>query len=290
LNLIQSVTLGIVQGITEWLPISSNAHLKIVPELLHWPDPGAPAVAVMQLGTMAAVITYYWKDITTTLAGMVRAWRPGGDRNSPEARLGLAILVGTIPICIAGLLLKKFIEGAFRSDYVIAGALVIAGILLLLAERFAKQERPLSEVTVRDGLIVGVAQAFALVPGTSRSGSTLTGAFLTGLNREAAVRFSFLLSIPAVLLSGLYELKDFYEYYIKKEPLPSGVGPVMDWTPADLAIATVVAGLVGYASIAFLVKYLAKHSTLAFVVYRILLAVVLVYLVSTGQIGHAPTP
>lgn len=290
MDIIQSIILGIVQGITEWLPISSSAHLKIVPELLHWRDPGAPAVAVMQLGTMAAVIIYFWKDITATLAGMFKAWGKDGDRNSPEARLALAVLLGTIPICVAGILLKKLVVGVLRGDYFIAGGLIVGAILLLLAEKFAKQERPLSGITVRDGLIVGIAQTFALIPGMSRSGSTLTGAFLTGLDREAAIRFSFLLSIPATLLSGLYELKDVYEFYVKHAPLPAGVGPVMDWTPTNLIIATVVAGIVGYVSIAYLMKYLAKHSTLVFVIYRIVLGVVVFYLFSTGQIGHPTAP
>lgn len=285
MDLIQSITLGVIQGITEWLPISSNAHLKIIPALLHWPDPGAAATAVMQLGTVAAVIIYFWRDIVHTLAGMWRAWQPGGNRNSPEARLGLSVLIGTIPICIVGLLLKKQIEGHFRNNYVIATALIVAAIVLFAVEKIAKSRRSLDQITWKDGLIVGIAQTFALVPGVSRSGSTLTGAFLTELNREAALRFSFLLSIPAVLLSGLYEMKDVVKEFTHPAPLTPDAIPTMHWTPLDLGIATVVAGVVGYATIAFLLKYLSKNSTLVFVIYRILLGVLLIYLVNTGHIA-----
>ena len=276
MDIIKAVVLGVVQGVTEWLPVSSNAHLKIVPALLHWPDPGAAAVAVMQLGTVAAVIVYFAKDIRDTLLGMAKAYGKDGDRNAPEARLFLAVAIGTIPIIILALLLQKQIKGVLRGNNVIAVTQIVMGIALFAAEKVAKKERPLSAITVRDGLVVGFAQCVALIPGASRSGSTLIGAFLSGLNREAALRFSFLLSIPAVLLSGLYELKDF----IKPEPLPADAPPTMVWTTPDIIIATVVAGIVGYASIAFLLKYLAKHSTLVFVIYRILLGLLLLYLVS----------
>jgi undecaprenyl-diphosphatase len=285
LDLIQSVTLGVIQGITEWLPISSTAHLKVIPALLHWPDPGASATAVMQLGTVAAVIIFFRYDIVNTLRGMWKAWRPGGNRNSPEARLGLAVLLGTLPICVAGLLLKDYIKGDFRSNYVIATALIVAGIILFVAEKLAQSRRFLPEITWRDGLIVGVAQAFALLPGVSRSGSTLTGAFFTGLNREAALRFSFLLSIPAVVLAGLYEMKDVVKEFNNPHPISPEATAVMQWTPLDLGIATVVSGVVGYASIAFLLKYLSKNSTLVFVIYRILLGVLLIYLLNTGKIA-----
>jgi undecaprenyl-diphosphatase len=282
LNLVEAIVLGVVQGITEWLPISSNAHLKIIPSLLHWPDPGAAGVAVMQLGTMAAVLIYFFKRrIIPTLSGMVKAFQPGGDRTSPEARLGQAVLLGTLPICILGLALKNLIEGVFRSNYVIAGALIVMGIVLFAVEKFAKKERPLTGITIVDGVIVGLFQCLALIPGSSRSGSTLTGAYAIGLDREAAVEFSFLLSIPAVLLSGLFELKEFF----KHEPPPPGAPPTMVWTVPDLIVATVVSGIVGYISIAWLMKYLEKHSTLVFVVYRVLLGLLMLYLLFTQQIA-----
>lgn len=283
MNILEAVVLGIVQGITEWLPISSNAHLEIVPALLGWPDPGAAGVAVMQLGTMAAVIVYFAKDIFHTLKGMIKAFGPNGDKNSPEARLGIGVLLGTLPICVIGLALKKHIEKDFRSLYYVASALIVMGLVLLAAEHFAKKERRLSEITVKDGLIVGFFQCLALIPGASRSGSTLTGAYVTGLNREAAIRFSFLLSIPAVLLSGLLELKDVFK---KPEALAPGVvDNTMHWTMPELLISVVVSGVVGYITIAWLLKYLAKHSTLVFVIYRIIAGLLLFYLLATHKIA-----
>jgi undecaprenyl-diphosphatase len=193
----------------------------------------------------------------------------------------MAVILGTIPICVVGFGLKHLIEGAFRSNTVIAVTQIVMALGLIVAERVTRKTRPLEQVTIGDGFVVGGAQCLALVPGASRSGSTLIGAFLTGLEREAALRFSFLLSIPAVLLSGVYE---FVAGFIKHEPLPPGAPPVMVWTSADLLLTTVVAGLVGYASIAFLLRYLARHSTMVFVVYRILLGIVLLYLISRGLI------
>jgi len=193
--------------------------------------------------------------------------------------VGWAVVLGTIPICIAGLAGKKFIEGSLRSNTVIAVAMIVGALALYAAEMLTQKKRALADITVKDGVTVGIAQAFALIPGMSRSGSTLIGAFLTGLNREAAARFSFLLSVPAVVLAGLLELKDI------RAPLPAGAPPTMALTHVDVVIATVVAGLVGYASIAFLLKYLRTHTTLAFVVYRLALGALLLYLISTGKIS-----
>jgi undecaprenyl-diphosphatase len=283
LDIVKCVTLGIVQGLTEFLPVSSSAHLHIVPALLGWPDPGTTVTAVLQLGTVAAVLLYWRGDIRDTLVGMVQSLRPGGDRNSPEARLGLAVLLGTLPICIIGLALKKYIEGPFRSLYITATMLIVMAAVLLLAETQARKKdgRPLVHVTFRDGILVGLAQALALVPGVSRSGATLTGAFLTGLNRDAALRFSFLLSIPAILLSGLLELKEF----IRPAPPVPGAHPTMHLTSAELAIATVVSAIVGYASIAWMMSYLQRNSTVVFAVYRVLLGLLLFFLLATGRIA-----
>lgn len=284
MEIVKDITLGVIQGVTEWLPVSSTAHLKIVPSLLGWNDPGAAATAVMQLGTMAAVLAYFYRDIARTLTGMVRSFGANGDKNSPEARLGLAVLLGTIPICIVGLALKKYIEGPLRNNVVIGTTLIVMGLALFIVERVTKKTRPLSDITVRDGLIVGAAQCLALVPGASRSGSTLIGAFSTGLSREAALRFSFLLSIPAVLLSGLLELKDV----IKPKPLPLDAPPTMGLGTADIALATVVALVVGYVTIAWLLKYLSKHSTAVFVVWRVVVGALLLYLATTNPVrfGH----
>lgn len=281
MDIIEPVVLGIVQGIAEFLPISSTAHLKIIPALLHWPDPGAAASAVIQLGTVAAVLIYFAKDITHTVQGMVKAFLPGGDRNSPEARLGLAVLLGTLPVCVLGLLLKKYIENEFRSNIVIAITQIVMALVLFVAERATRPTRPLDQVSVRDGWIVGAAQCLALVPGASRSGSTLIGAFLTGLQRDAAVRFSFLLSIPATFLAGMLEMKDFIS---PKAPEPGAV-PTMLWSTPELILATVVSGIVGYLAIAWLLKYLARHSAIVFVVYRVLLGVLLLYLIRMNFIS-----
>ena len=278
MNLLQSVTLGLVQGLTEFLPISSTAHLAVIPRLLKWPDPGAAGTAVIQLGTMAAVVAYFWKDLTQMAGAFLRSLRPGQDRSSVPARLGWAVVVGTLPISVVGLLLKKQIETSFRSGYVIGGAMVGMALLLWLAEAVAKHRRTIEHIEVRDGWLVGAAQALALVPGASRSGSTLAGALLAGLTREAAARFSFLLSVPAVILSGLLEMKDVLD---PPPPLP-GAAPAMQWTLPDLVVATVISGVVGYASIAFLLRYLRTHTTLVFIVYRILLGALILYLVSAG--------
>ena len=281
MDIIKPIVLGIVQGVSEFLPISSTAHLKIVPTLLHWPDPGAAASAVIQLGTVVAVLIYFAKDIARTIGGMVKAYRPGGNRNSPEARLGMAVLIGTIPVCILGLALQKYIAGAFRANIVIAITQIVMALALLLAEKMARTTRPIEKVTVRDGLIVGAAQCLALVPGASRSGSTLIGAFLTGLTREAAVRFSFLLSLPATFLAGVLELKDVFKHPVAE----AGAAATMVWTTPELILGTVVAGVVGYASIAWLLKYLAGHSTLVFVIYRVLLGLLLLYLIQIKWIS-----
>lgn len=275
MHLLQAIVLGVVQGLTEFLPISSSAHLDIVPSLLGWAKPGAAFTAVIQLGTLLAVLIYFARDIVATLTG---AWK---DRNGPEARLFLAVIVGTLPIAVIGLALKKVIEGPrVHNLWVNAAMLIVMAIALFVAEKVTRKTRPLGEVTLKDGLIVGFAQALALIPGASRSGSTLTGAFLTGLEKAAAVRFSFLLSLPAVLLSGLVEFKDV----LKPKALEPGEAAPMDWSKPDIAIATIVSGIVGYACIAWLLKYLAKHPATVFVVYRIALGLLLIGLLATGKL------
>ncbi|MFM7321287.1 MAG: undecaprenyl-diphosphatase UppP [Armatimonadota bacterium] len=279
MRILEPLILGAVQGITEFLPISSSAHLDIVPVLLGWPKPGAAFTAVIQLGTLAAVFAAFARDIAHTLTGAWKAFR-NGERQAPEVRLLLAVVLGTIPIGVLGLLFKDWIEGPLHNLWINAGMLVVMGIALALADKFARHARGLETVTVRDGLVVGAAQAIALIPGASRSGSTLVGAYLTGLDRAAAVRFSFLLSLPAVLLSGLFELKGLRE--AKAADVAAG-GVV--WADSEIVLATVVAGLVGYACIAWLLRYLAKHTALAFVIYRILLGAVLAVLLATGRIA-----
>lgn len=273
---IQAIVLGAVQGLTEFLPISSSAHLDIVPVLLGWPKPGAAFTAVIQLGTLLAVLVYFAKDIFATLGGAWLAWRRG-ERQAPAVRLLVAVVAGTIPIGVCGLVFKKWIEGPLHNLWINAAMLVVMAVALAAAEKWAKPSRPLEQVSLRDGLVVGLAQALALIPGASRSGSTLTGAFLTGLDRAAAVRFSFLLSLPAVLLSGLLELRELGK--------PVEPGQSVAWAPGEIALATVVAGVVGYACIAWLLKYLARRSTLVFVVYRLMLGIFLAGMLASGRIA-----
>ncbi|MGC4044130.1 MAG: undecaprenyl-diphosphatase UppP [Armatimonas sp.] len=280
MHLLQAIVLGIVQGITEFLPISSTAHLEIIPALLGWKDPGAAFTAVIQLGTVVAVLLYFRKDIFDTLKAMLSK-----EGDPAQKRLGMAVLLGTIPIAVLGLLLKKHIEGSLRSLYVIAITQIVMAIVLWAADKFTKNDRPLNTVTIKDGLVVGAAQCMALVPGASRSGSTLIGAYLTGLAPDAAVRFSFLLSLPAITLAGLLELKDFIKPDLSHEAKPNA----MVWSKTDIAISTVVAGIVGYACINWLLRYLAKNSPLVFVIYRIVLGALLLGLLLSGRLAAYPS-
>ncbi len=263
--------LGIVQGLTEFLPISSTAHLRIVPAFAGWEDPGAAFTAVTQLGTMAAVLLYFRTD----LARIARAWTASLSRpelrRQIDARLGWYILLGTIPIGIFGLLFQDQIESGARSLYLIGVAMILLGLALLVAEELARHDRGLESLTSRDATVIGVAQALALVPGVSRSGATLTAGLLMGLDRPSAARYSFLLSLPAVVLSGLYELPEIFH----------GTGASVSAT----AIATLLAFVVGYASIAFLLRFLTNHTTLVFVAYRVVMGATVLVLAGAGVIG-----
>ncbi|MCP9816688.1 undecaprenyl-diphosphate phosphatase [Synechococcus sp. GreenBA-s] len=254
------VVLGVVQGLTEFLPISSTAHLKVVPLMLGWGDPGVAVTAVIQLGSIAAVLAYFRRDLVEVWEGMVKAFRQR-DWQEPEARLGLAILLGTLPILVAGLAIKRFIpnydHSVLRSLPVIGWVSIAMALLLALAERFGRRRRQLAEVRVRDGLLVGLAQALAVVPGVSRSGSTLTASLFDGWRRSDAARFSFLLGIPAITLAGLIELKDAVA-----QPVAGGVIP--------LVAAIVTAAVVSWLAIAWLLRFLQQHSTWWFVGYRLL--------------------
>lgn len=273
MSLFEAIVLGIVQGLTEFLPISSTAHLRIVPAFAGWEDPGAAFTAVTQLGTMAAVVIYFRSDLLRIGRTWARSLRDRSLRRSLDARLGWYILLGTIPIGIFGLVFKDQIETGARDLYLIGTTLVLLGLVLLAAERVGKRTRKIEDITTRDGVGMGFAQALALVPGVSRSGATITAGLFLGLDRTAAARFSFLLSVPAVVLSGLFELRDF-------------VGSGGDDTGvAELIVATVLAFAVGYASIAFLLRYLASHSTYVFVAYRVVLGAAVIALAAAGAIG-----
>ena len=256
----QAIVLGIIQGLTEYLPVSSTAHLYVVPQLLGWAKPSTAFVAVIQLGTLVAVFAYFRRDIVTitreTLAG--------------KSQLGWMIAVGTIPVVVFGLLFKQQIETTLTGLYVIAGAMIGLALLLALAEWLGKRQRTLEQVRWFDAIAVGCAQAVALVPGASRSGCTMTGAMFCGLNRETAARFSFLLSLPAVFAAGIFQFR-----HALAEPAGN---------PLMLAVATVVSGIVGYASIAFLLRYLKRHTMWVFIVYRLILGATLVGLAAAGKL------
>ena len=205
-KIIEGIIYGIIQGLTEFIPISSTAHIRILPALLHWDDPGAAYTAVIQIGTLIATLVYFRNDIGELIKGFFGALKTRDFITDPFARLSMLIIVGTIPISIFGLTLKKYIEGDFRGLYVVAGSLIGLAILLFIAEKMASKKKDLKDITVWDGIIIGFAQAVALIPGSSRSGVTITAGLFSGLKRETAARYSFLLSIPAVALSGVYEL------------------------------------------------------------------------------------
>jgi undecaprenyl-diphosphatase len=272
-SILQAIVLGIVQGLTEFLPISSTAHLRIVPAFLGWDDPGAAFTAVTQLGTMTAVLIYFRRDLLQIGTAWLRSIRDPGLRRQLNARLGWYIVLGTIPIGIFGLAFKDQIESGARDLYLIGSALIVLGLALLAAEEVGRRDRGMEQIDRRDGILIGFAQALALVPGVSRSGATITMGLFRGLDRPTAARFSFLLSVPAVVLSGLLELASILG------------GDEGDTTSLGaLAVATLLAFVVGYVSIAFLLRYLQTHSTIVFVVYRVALGTIVLALAGAGVI------
>ena len=270
MSTLEAIVLGIVQGLTEFLPISSTGHLRIVPAFAGWDDPGAAFTAVTQLGTLAAVLLYFRNDLWRIAVAFLRGLRDPVIRRTIDSRLGWYIVIGTIPISIFGFVFSDQIEEEARSLRLIGTTLIVLGLLLLVAERAGKRERGIDDLTLKDGIVIGFAQAAALVPGVSRSGATLTAGLFLNLERAAAARYSFLLSVPAVVLSGLYELQDI-----------GGEGAV---GAVPTAIATLLAFVSGYAAIAFLLRFLATNSTLVFVVYRVALGALVLALVSGGAI------
>jgi undecaprenyl-diphosphatase len=272
-SILEAIVLGIVQGVTEFLPISSTGHLRIVPAFVGWDDPGAAFTAVTQLGTMAAVLLYFREDLARIARAWLRSLRDRSVRRTLDARLGWYIVLGTIPIGIFGVLFKDQIETGVRDLYLIGVALIVLGLVLLAAEKVGRRERSIEQIRTKDGFVVGFAQALALIPGVSRSGATITAGLFLGLDRPSAARFSFLLSIPAVVLSGLLELGSILS---GEEGQETGA--------AALIVATVLAFVSGYASIAFLLRFLSNHSTVVFVVYRVALGALVLVLVSSGAI------
>ena len=273
MSFLEAIVLGVVQGLTEFLPISSTGHLRLVPAFAGWEDPGALFTAVVQIGTAAAVVIYFWTDLSRIAVVWLASFRQPSLRREFDARMGWYIVVATIPISIFGFFLRDQIETGARNIYLIGSALIVLGLVLYAADRTSKRARTVEQVTLRDGVLVGLAQALALVPGVSRSGATITAGLFLGMRREAAARFSFLLSVPAIVLSGLYGL---FGILSDREGDETGL--------LALAIATVFAFVSGYASIAFLLRFLAKNSTFVFVVYRIALGAVALILFGAGVI------
>ena len=273
-DLLKAVVLGIIQGLTEFLPISSSAHLRIFPELFGWGDPGAAFTAVIQIGTELAVLIYFRKDIWRIGSAWVRSLFRPEHRGTLDSRMGWYIIVGSLPIVVLGVLLKDVIERDFRNLWIIGTTLIVMGVVLGVADRVGRTDRTIARITLKDAVLMGAAQALALVPGVSRSGATISGGLLMSYTREAAARYSFLLAIPAVLASGLFELKDATE------------GGHVSWGPT--IFATVVAFGVGYAVIAWFMKFITTKSFMPFVIYRILLGLVLFALVGLGVLSpHA---
>ncbi|NLU69899.1 undecaprenyl-diphosphate phosphatase [Streptomyces sp. HNM0574] len=275
----ESFILGLVQGLTEFLPISSSAHLRLTAAFAGWQDPGAAFTAVTQIGTEAAVLIFFRKDIARIISAWFRSLTDKEWRRDHDAQMGWLVIVGSIPIGVLGLTFKDQIEGPFRDLRLTATTLIALGIVLGVADRMAardakggrhrvrRRRKTLDELSVRDGLLYGCAQALALVPGVSRSGATISGGLFMGYTREAAARYSFLLAIPAVLASGLFELKDIGEGHVS-------------WGPT--VFATVLAFGVAYAVIAWFMKFISTRSFMPFVIYRVVLGIVIFVLIGMG--------
>jgi len=268
---IQAIVLGIVQGLTEFLPVSSNAHIEIVSRLFHWGDPGAAFSAVTQIGTETAVIIYFWKDLVKIISSWFKSLYQAEARKLPEARLGWFVLLGSLPIGILGLAFKDQIETTARNLWIVAVALIVMGVVLGLADRYAKHVKDIEDLNPKNAIAFGIGQAMALIPGVSRSGATISFGLFMGFKREVAARYSFLLAIPAVLASGLLELVKVVN------------DSAVQW-PVTL-VATLVAFVVGYWVIATLMKYLASGSFMPFVIYRLVLGFALM---AWLYFGHHP--
>lgn len=279
MSIIEAIVLGVVQGLTEFLPISSTAHLRIVPALFGWDDPGAAFSAVIQIGTLAAVLIYFWSDIVRIVGAVVAGLWKRQPLDTEDARLGWMIALGTVPIVAFGLAFKDQIETTLRSLYVVCVSLIVVALVMELAEHWMlrrwrqHRQKTLDQVGWLDAVFVGLAQALALVPGTSRSGITISAGLFRGFDRPTAARFSFLLSLPSIFAAGVYQLAKQWK------PLTE-----QSHDAVNLIVATLVAAAVGYAAIAFLLKFLRTRSMRVFVVYRIVLAAALLGLLWSGWI------
>ena len=264
----EAIILGLVQGITEFLPISSSAHIFVVSQLLGWQDPGAAFTAVSQIGTELAVIVFFRRDIARIISAWARSLFTPALRSGIDARMGWYIIVGTIPIAVIGLIFSHQIETAARNLWLVSGTLIGFGIILGVADALGRHRLALANLNAKDGILFGLGQALALIPGVSRSGATISTGLMLGYTREAAARYAFLLAIPAVVASGLYEATKI------------GSDPTVEWGPTILA--TVIAFVTGFAVIAWLLRWVSTRSYLPFVIYRIALGLLLIILLLTG--------
>ncbi|WP_230280344.1 undecaprenyl-diphosphate phosphatase [Croceicoccus sp. Ery15] len=272
MSIIEAILVGLLQGLTEFLPISSSAHLRLAGPFLSSGDPGAAFTAVIQIGTEAAVLLYFRKDIWRIAEAWIRQYLPRAEkREMADVRMGWLIIIGTLPIAILGVLFKDAIETYLRNMYITATMLIVFGLLLGLADRLGQRSRPLENLTWKHGLIFGFAQAMALIPGVSRSGGTITAGLAMGYTREAAARYSFLLAIPAVLASGFYQLYNYWGDFTSSMAMPT-------------IVATIVAFVSGYAVIMGFLKLVSTRSYISFVIYRVLLGSTLLVLLFTGVI------
>jgi undecaprenyl-diphosphatase len=271
LSIVEAIVLGLVQGLTEFIPISSTAHLRIVPELLGWRDPGAAASAVIQLGTLLAVLIYFARDVVELTGAFFRGLASRRPLEEEKSRLAWLIIVGSIPVVILGLTFKDFIETGARSLWIVASSLIAIALLLMAAEAYSKRvtKRVVGDLRMLDAVIIGFGQALALIPGMSRSGSTIMTGLFRRLDHAAAARFSFLLSIPAILGSGLFELVAEWDHLAE-----------LGWLPIAIAIA--VSFVSGWASIWFLLLFLKTHTTHVFAWYRIALGITLIVMLARG--------
>lgn len=280
LDFLQAAFLGLLQGLTEFLPISSSAHLRIFPELFGWGDPGAAFTAVVQIGTELAVVIFFRKDIWRIGSAWFRSLYDARWRGQIDARMGWFIIIGSLPIVILGILLKDVIESDFRSLWIVGTTLIVMGVILGIADRVGGTERTIRQLNIQHAVLYGLAQAMALVPGVSRSGATISMGRFLGYDREAATRYAFLLAIPAVIGAGVFELKDV---------LACGGSTseqcVNAYSPMATLLATVVAFVVGYAAIAWLLRYVSTRSYLPFVIYRIALGAFTLLMLSLGVIA-----
>ena len=271
LSWLQAIVLGISQGLTEFLPISSTAHTLIVSKLLGWPDPGAAFTAVTQVGTELAVVIYFRQDIARILKAWFASLTKKTERANPDAKMGWYVIIGTIPIGIAGLAFKSSIETTARNLWLVAATLIVMGILLGLADRFARHTKSEADINTKNAVLFGLGQALALIPGVSRSGATITAGLAMGFKRDVAARYSFLLAIPAVFASAALTAGDISS------------DSFVNW-PATI-VATIVAFVVGYCVIASLMKYLQTRTFLPFVIYRIALGTLLMVLLANGVLS-----